>query len=93
MKVYKSDLSAIGHTMYPENGILTIVMDYSNCLIELILLREILKVYGKKYKITCEEDMYYTDDDGNHLEDALVVTTNLPWTLYEQIKEGESLAN
>ncbi len=78
MKVYKSDLMNIGHTVYQENGMFTVVCDEKIYQIEEILLREILLEFGN-YKITeifkCECECCRSID--------ILFQTNLPWNLYK----------
>lgn len=71
--VRKEDIENIGHTMFNENGYLSIICDYTTCNIEEILLRTILQCWGDEYRITSSDDR----------PDGLVFDTNLSWDIYK----------
>ena len=74
LTVNKSDLKLIGHTYYEESSNLAVVCDWQTCRLEKIILRNILKCFGKEYEIIAEEDF--------DLENVVYIT-NLP---YEEFK-------
>ena len=80
MKVFKTDLRKIGHTMFPKNGLLTIVCNLETANIEEILLREILLEFGN-YHITDSEDFEWEMDGVENI----IFYTNLPWDLYLEL--------
>lgn len=80
MKLFKSDLENIGHTIYNENGLVTVVSYVSNANIEEILLREILKEFGN-YKITSIDETI-CECCG---EVDIVFNTNLPVRLVKDM--------
>lgn len=77
MELTKSDLQNIGHTMFQENGLLTIVCDIRTSNIEEILLREILKKFGDYYISDTVE--YECECCG---EISIGFKTNLSWNIY-----------
>lgn len=80
LELKKSDIYAFGHTMFEENGSLSICFDADDDSfgVSKILLRNVLKLFGDDYKVTEILDWWSeeTDDD---LPDQIVVRTNLPW--------------
>ena len=81
VQVEKEDLDLIGHTSYSENGFLSIICSTETCGIEYILLRSILKCFGKQYKVINE---YNTNDEEIEFSD-IVYETNLPFSMYQSI--------
>ena len=78
IEVEKKDIMCIGHTFYNENGNLAVICSTETSGIEYILLRNILKCFGEKYKIVAEYD---TDSEDIEYSD-IVYETNLPYSIY-----------
>lgn len=77
MKVYKSDLNRIGHTIFDNGGFTTFICHGSTFGIEAILLREILLLLGD-YAIISEGDYLF----GNLDECDYAFATDLPYSVY-----------
>ena len=85
VKVSKKDITKIGFSVFKEDGDkLSIVCCYKTCNIEEILLRSILKCFGK-YEIIGEEEYEETLADGSKVLN-IVFRTNLPFETYMKIK-------
>ncbi len=81
--VDKSDISLIGHTPYGGTDNMTkIIADGDTCLLEAILLRNILKCFGERYRIIEELDVPKAIDDADSWDTDLEFVTNLPWDIY-----------
>ena len=81
--VNKSDISRIGHTSYGGSDNMTKkIADGDTCLIEAIMLRNILKCYGEQYHIIEELDVSKDMDDADPWDTDLEFVTNLPWEVY-----------
>lgn len=80
MKLVKSDLSKIGHTLFNKNGVIAVVCYLLTANLEEILLREILKEFGN-YKITSIKEKK-CECCG---EIDIVFNTNLPVRLIEDL--------
>ena len=81
--VDKSDISRIGHTSYGGSDNMTkIIADGDTCLLEAILLRNILKCFGERYRIIEELDVPKDMDDADPWDTDLEFVTNLPWEVY-----------
>ena len=81
--VSKSDISRIGHTSYGGDDNMTkIIADGDTCLLEAILLRNILKCFGKRYHIIEELDVPKDIEDADPWDTDLEFVTNLPWDVY-----------
>lgn len=81
--VDKSDLSLIGYTSYGGTDNMTkIIADGDTCLLEAILLRNILKCFGERYRIIEELDVPKAIDDADPWDTDLEFVTNLPWDIY-----------
>lgn len=78
IQVEKEDIDHIGHTSYNENGNFAVICSSETSGIEYILLRGILKCFGKEYKIIAEYD---TDSEEIEYSDV-VFETNLPYSIY-----------
>lgn len=81
--VDKSDISRIGHTSYGGSDNMTkIIADGDSCLLEAILLRNILKCFGEQYQIIEELDVPKDFDEADPWDTDLEFVTNLPWDIY-----------
>ena len=81
--VNKSDISRTGHTSYGGSDNMTKkIADGDTCLIEAIMLRNILKCYGEQYHIIEELDVPKDMDDADPWDTDLEFVTNLPWEVY-----------
>ena len=81
--VDKSDISRIGHTSYGGSDNMTkIIADGDTCLLEAILLRNILKCFGEQYQIIEELDVPKDFDEADPWDTDLEFVTNLPWDVY-----------
>lgn len=77
----KSDIHRFGHTTFPDDGNLSIVFDGDLVYgISIILLRNILKVFGLNYRIVEEVDWW--SDENADWPDEICVRTNLPWDVF-----------
>lgn len=77
----KSDIHRFGHTAFQEGGKLVIVYDVNDDAyhIGIILLRNVLKLFGNEYRIT-KTDEWFEDDDFQ--KGDIWVYTNLPWDVF-----------
>ena len=82
VEVMKSDGKYIGHSAYETEGFLTKIADSETCLLEAILLRNILKCYGEQYQILEELDVPKDVEDADPWDTDLEFVTNLPWDVY-----------
>ena len=82
VEVMKSDGKYIGHSAYEAEGFLTKIADSETCLLESILLRNILKCYGEQYQILEELDVPKDVEDADPWDTDLEFVTNLPWDVY-----------
>lgn len=80
--VCKQDLKNMGHTLWNEDGYVSIIQSTGGCGVEYILVREILKCFGKKYKVKSIDD-FKLDDEGYMVTDENI-QTNLPWEIYQE---------
>ena len=81
--VNKSDISRIGYISYGGDDNMTkIIADRDTCLLEAILLRNILKCFGEQYQIFEELDVLKDIDDADPWDTDLEFVTNLPWDVY-----------
>lgn len=85
IEVKKEDIHRIGNTLYSEKGNLAVICSGETCNIERILLRNILKCFGKQYKITDSYDFWWGEDITNV---DIVYETNLPYSIYESVPTG-----
>ena len=84
IEVEKGDIKKIGNTKYNEDGFLAIICSVETANIEEILLRSILKCFGKNYHIVVSEDFIWPNDDGEDVIDIQFIT-NLPYEMYEEV--------
>ena len=84
IQVEKEDINKIGYTGYKENGFLAIICNGDTANIEEILLRNVLKCFGKEYHIVSAEDFIWQDDDGDDVYEIEFIT-NLPYEKYDEI--------
>lgn len=77
----KSDIHSFGHTACQEGGNLVIIYDVNDDTyhIGMILLRNVLKLFGGEYRITKTEEWFEDDDFQNG---DIWVYTNLPWDVF-----------
>lgn len=77
----KSDIHGFGHTAFQEDGFLVIVYDVHDDAynIGMILLRNVLKLFGDECRITKTEEWFEDDDFQNG---DILVYTNLPWDVF-----------
>lgn len=80
LDINKSDITRIGHTCNSKEGFLEIFCEADTANLEEILLRSILKCFGKEYMITSIDD---------ESMDSVSFLTNLPYELFK--KEMENL--
>lgn len=77
----KNDIHCFGHTAFQEDGFLVVVYDVhdDSYNIGMILLRNVLKLFGDECRITKTEEWFKDDDfqDGD-----IWVYTNLPWDVF-----------
>lgn len=90
VEVYKTDIFRIGHTLYPEDGNLSIIMPLETHHLEVFFLRNILKCFGPEYKIMSEDDWWRDSGTWDGTQDLANVTdirvrTNLPYELTQEI--------
>ena len=84
IEVKKEDILKIGGTTFELNGCTAFVIDSdSSFWIQEIFLRNILKTFSEEYKITSIED--YELDENEFFVTKMLVTTDLPWEVYEQL--------
>lgn len=84
IEVKKGDINRIGNTWYNEDGFLAIICSVETANIEEILLRSILKCFGKNYHIVVSEDFIWPNEDGEDVIDIQFIT-NLPYEMYEKV--------
>ena len=84
IEVEKEDIRKIGNTWYNEDGFLAITCDGETANIEEILLRNVLKCFGKEYHIVSAEDFIWQDDDGDDVYEIEFIT-NLPIEKFDEI--------
>ena len=84
IEVEKGDIKKIGNTKYNEDGFLAIICSVETANIEEILLRSILKCFGKNYHIVVSEDFIWPNEDGEDVIDIQFIT-NLPYEMYEEV--------
>ena len=82
LEVKKEDIHRIGNMMYSENGNLAVMCSAKTSNIEEILLRNILKCFGKQYKITASYDFWWSEDITNV---DIVFETNLPYSIFQSL--------
>lgn len=82
--VKKEDIKKIGNTKYNEDGFLAIICSVETANIEEILLRSILKCFGKNYHIVDSEDFIWPNEDGEDVIDIQFIT-NLPYEMFEKV--------
>ena len=73
----KEDITLIGNQAYNENGNLFVICSGETCLIESILLRNILRCFGEDVS----EIDYYEENE-------LGFETNLPYSMYEEASKS-----
>ena len=80
----KSDIHGFGHTAFQEDGFLVIAYDVNDDAynIGMILLRNVLKLFGDECGITKTEEWFEDDDFQNG---DIWVYTNLPWDVFMSI--------
>ena len=83
IEVEKEDIRKIGNSYSNEDGFLAIACDDDMADIEEIMLRSILKCFGKEYHIVCSRDVIWQDDDESGFNIQFI--TNLPIEMYEKI--------
>ena len=84
IEVKKEDILKIGGTTFELKGCTAFVIDSdSSFWIQEIFLRNILKTFSEEYKITSIED--YELDENEFFVTKMLVTTDLPWEVYEQL--------
>lgn len=91
IEVEKKDIRHIGHTHFCEDGCLCIEISSECSSVEFMLLRSILKCFGKEYLVTSIDD-FRLDEEGFMVTD-LAITTNLPWTVYEEMLHSDSISS
>jgi len=79
LDINKSDITRIGHTCHSKEGFLEIFCEADTANLEEILLRSILKCFGKEYKITSIDD---------ESVDSVSFLTNLPYELFKMEMEN-----
>lgn len=80
--VEKRDIYKMGHTLYNDEGHVSIICNGDLSQISEILLRSILKCFGEDFKIVSVEDSYHPNN--TDLPTEIKFITNLP---YEQIPD------
>lgn len=88
IEVEKKDIRHIGHTHFCEDECLSIEISSECSNVDIILLRSILKSFGKEYEMKSIDD-FRLDEEGFTVTD-LAIRTNLPWTVYEETLHSES---
>ncbi len=84
IEVKKGDIKRIGNIWSNEDGFLAIICSVETANIEEILLRSILKCFGKNYHIVVSEDFIWPNEDGEDVIDIQFIT-NLPYEMYEEV--------
>ena len=84
IEVEKGDIKKIGNTKYNKDGFLAIICSVETANIEEILLRSILKCFGKNYHIVDSEDFIWPNEDGEDVIDIQFIT-NLPYEMCEEV--------
>ena len=80
LQLFKEDIRKIGHTLFTEDGKLSVIMDGDNTFpLNIILLRNILLLFGPSYIITDVQE--YSPEEQCLEESDMLVRTNLPWEL------------
>ena len=92
VEVDKTDIFRIGHTLYPEDGNLSIIMSLETHHLEVFFLRNILKCFGADYKIISEDDWWKDSGTWDGTQDLANVTdirvrTNLPYEKANEVYE------
>lgn len=84
----KSDIHRFGHTMFQEDGHLSIVFDADDggYGVSIILLRNVLRLFGD-YSITETLDWWSEMVSEEDFPDEIVVRTNLPWSVFMATKQ------
>lgn len=80
LELLKSDIHRIGGATYQNdegNCVFVFYGDDDAYGIELIFLRNLLKLFGEQYKVISEEEFIDEKD-----EFTIYLTTNLPWEMY-----------
>ena len=77
----KDDLNRIGNTKFEENGFLCIICNSETANIEQILLRNILKLFGK-YEILKVNDYAWNEEDAENWKFDVEILTNMPIEVY-----------
>jgi len=79
MKLKKEDLILTGHTFFKTiDGCLSVITDRRS---DSILLREVLKLIGPKYKIVYQDDFNWEKGSCDW-----EMKTNLPFEIFESFK-------
>lgn len=81
LKLCKKDILRIGHTLFNDEGYLSIVAGTATAGVESILLRNILLCFGDGFIITDEED--YECEDGDI---GILFRTSLPYEMFEEVE-------
>ena len=84
IEVEKEDIRKIGNVWSNEDGFLAIICNGDTANIEEILLRSILKCFGKNYHIVVSEDFIWPNEDGEDVIDIQFIT-NLPYEMFEEV--------
>lgn len=79
----KKDLDRIGNTKFSQDGFLCIICNGETVNIELILLRNILKLFGD-YEILEENDFAWSDEDAENFKFDHEIITNMPIEIYNK---------
>ena len=74
----KDDIKKIGHTMFEEDGNLSIICNAETANIEELMLRSILELWG--YSIREVTDFQWENGTTD-----IRISTNMPWNEYKQI--------
>lgn len=86
--LYKEDIKNVGHTKYNNEGFVTFVLDETNgsCWIEVIFLRNLLKLFGEEYKILGSEEVISDNKITGKEDYDKHIYTNLPWDVFEKLE-------
>ena len=79
----KEDLNKIGNTKSSKNGFLCIICNSETANIEVILLRNILKLFGE-YEILEINDFAWSEEDADNLKFDIEMITNMPKEVYNK---------
>ena len=83
LDLIKKDLQGIGNTKFCQNGFLCIICNIETVNIEIILLRNILKLFGD-YEILEENDFAWSDEDAENFKFDIEIITNMPIEVYNK---------